>query len=109
MPKLDDLLKNGTALGIALGVGATVLAAAIIPNLPAVARAARPAARQAVKTGILWLEKGREWVAEASEEFEDIVAEARAELRQAYHERAPRAGASSVVNDPPVDATDHPA
>ena len=82
MPKLDDFIKNGTPLGIALGVGAAVLASAVIPLLPAIAQAARPTARAAIKSGILLVERGREFMAEASEEIEDIVAEAKAELRK---------------------------
>ena len=82
MIKIDDLFKSGTPLGIAIGVGATVLAAAVIPVLPVLAKAARPSARAALKSGILLAERGREIMAEASEEFEDILAEARAELQQ---------------------------
>lgn len=82
MSKLDDFVKSGTPLGIVIGIGATVLATAVIPVLPALARAARPTARAALKSGLVLAEKGRELIAEASEEFEDILAEARAELRQ---------------------------
>lgn len=80
MIKLDDFIKTGTPLGIALGIGATVLAGAVIPALPALVKAARPTARAAIKSGILLAERGREIMAEASEELEDIFAEARAEL-----------------------------
>lgn len=82
MIKVDDFFKNGTPLGIAIGIGATVLATAVIPVLPTLARAARPTARAAIKSGLLLAERGREFIAEASEEFEDILAEARAELQQ---------------------------
>lgn len=82
MIKLDDFVKSGTPLGIAIGIGATVLASAVIPVLPAIARAARPTARAAIKSGIILAERGREFIAEASEEIEDILAEARAELKR---------------------------
>ena len=82
MIKLDDFVKSGTPLGIAIGIGATVLATAVIPVLPVLAKAARPAARAAIKSGILFAERGREFIAEASEEIEDILAEARAELKR---------------------------
>jgi hypothetical protein len=78
--KLDDLTKSGTPLGIAIGIGAAVLATAVIPALPALARAARPTLRAAIKSGILLAEKGRELAAETNEQLEDIFAEARAEL-----------------------------
>jgi hypothetical protein len=89
MIKIDDLFKNGTPLGIAIGVGATVLAAAVIPVLPVLAKAARPSARAALKTGILLAERGREIMAEASEEFEDILAEARADLQREHQMKQP--------------------
>ncbi len=82
MIKADDFFKGGTPLGIAIGIGASVLATAVIPALPALARAARPAARAAIKSGILFAEKGRELMSEAGEEIEDILAEVRAELQQ---------------------------
>lgn len=81
MIKLDDFFKSGTPLGIAIGIGATVLATAVIPALPALARAARPGARAAIKSGLLFAEKGREIMAEVKEELEDILAEVSAELQ----------------------------
>lgn len=89
MIKIDDLIKAGTPLGIAIGIGATVLAAAAIPAIPIIARAARPGARAAIKTGLMLAERGREIMAEASEEFEDILAEARAELKSEHQPRQP--------------------
>jgi hypothetical protein len=82
--KIDDLYKNGVPLGIAIGVGATILAKAVIPLLPDLVRAARPGAREALKSGILLMEQGREILAEISEEVEDILAEARSDLQQQY-------------------------
>lgn len=81
MIKVTDFFKGGTPLGIAIGVGATVLATAVIPVLPAIARAARPGARAAIKSGILFAEKGQEIIAEVKEELEDIFAEVNAELQ----------------------------
>jgi len=82
MIKIGDFFKAGTPLGVAIGIGATVLATAVIPVLPVLAKAARPTARAAIKSGILLAERGREFMAEASEEIEDILAEARAELKR---------------------------
>jgi hypothetical protein len=80
MIKIDDFLKSGTPLGIAIGIGATVFATAIIPALPVLAKAARPMARAAIKSGLLLAERGRELIAEVSEELEDVIAETKAEL-----------------------------
>ena len=73
-------LLNGvfeaTVPAVLVGVGA-VLVAPIV--LPAVGWAARPLAKAAVK-GYLWLEDiAKEWFADASEQWSDLVAEARAE------------------------------
>jgi len=84
MPKVDDLFKNGTVLGVAIGLGAAAVAAALVPALPTIARAGRPAARGALKSGLILMERGREVLAEASEELEDLLAEVRAEMQ---HER----------------------
>ncbi len=82
MIKIDDFFKSGTPLGIAIGIGAAVVATAVVPVLPVLAKAARPTARAAIKSGILLVERGREFMAEATEELEDILAEARAELHR---------------------------
>jgi hypothetical protein len=85
MPQADDLAKNDLARGIAIGVGAAVLipmaAVALAPYL-------KPAARTAIKLGILALEKAREVAAELAETLEDVTAEVEDELRAA------RAGAA---------------
>jgi len=85
MPKFDDLLKNGTVLGVAIGLGAAAVAAALVPALPAIARAGRPAARGVLKSGLILMAQGREALAEASEEFEDLLAEVSAEMQQQRH------------------------
>jgi len=101
--KLDDFIKSGTPLGIAIGIGATVMAAAVIPVLPALARVARPTARAAIKSGLLLAERGREIIAEASEELEDILAEARADLHREKHMSEPE---FSEFGDIPTDQDD---
>jgi hypothetical protein len=80
MIKIDDFLKTGTPMGIAFGIGATVLATAVIPALPVLAKAARPMARAAIKSVLLLAARGRELIAEVSEELEDVLAETKAEL-----------------------------
>lgn len=103
MIKLGDFFKAGTPLGIAIGIGATVLATAVIPVLPVLAKVARPAARSAIKSGILLAERGREFMAEASEELEDILAEARAELQRENKMSQPE---SSVYSEASTDKDD---
>jgi len=97
MAKVDDLLKNGTSLGVAIGLGAAVIAAAIVPALPVIARAGRPAARAAIKSGLALVERGREVMAEASEELEDLLAEVRAELQQERKAQSVNVGDVEVV------------
>ena len=73
------ILKGPVGKGLALGITAVVLAPII---LPVVTRAARPLAHAALKTGMIFYERGREAVAEAQEVLEDVIAEVRAELVQ---------------------------
>ncbi|MGZ8217427.1 DUF5132 domain-containing protein [Methylomagnum sp.] len=72
---LKGLLKNDVAKGVAIGVGV----AAAVPILAVVAK---PAARSMMRTGILFFEKGREFLAAAEENFEDMVAEVKSELAE---------------------------
>jgi hypothetical protein len=74
-----NFFKAEMATGMIVGV----TTAALIPLvLPAVAIAARPLARAVIKNGIIAYEKSQEWIAEAGEFLDDLVAEARAELEQ---------------------------
>ncbi|MGZ5044725.1 MAG: DUF5132 domain-containing protein [Methylobacter sp.] len=104
--KIDDLFKNGVPLGIAIGVGATVIAKVVIPILPDLARAARPGVREALKSGILLIEQGRGILAEVGEEFEDILAEARSELQQNNDVSQPEAPEPSEAPEPIESASD---
>ncbi|MDD5033144.1 MAG: DUF5132 domain-containing protein [Methylococcaceae bacterium] len=93
MPNFQDLIKNDLARGIALGVGAALVAAAAIP---VIVTATRPLARVALKSGILLLEKGREVMAEAGENFEDLVAEVKAEMAEQRGGFAPDSAGQAV-------------
>lgn len=77
MPNLNQILSNPNTRRVAIGVG--VVAAVGIVG-PVIYRATRPVLRQAVKSAILFGEKGREVVASASEAVEDLVAEVRSEI-----------------------------
>ncbi|MGZ4980271.1 MAG: DUF5132 domain-containing protein [Methylobacter sp.] len=80
MANIDDFIKGNTPLGIAIGIGVTVVAAAFIPILPALAKAARPTVRAVIKSGIVLTGRAQELIAETNEQLEDIFAEARDEL-----------------------------
>lgn len=75
---IENFFKSGTGKGIAIGIGVAILAPLVLPT---VARAARPLAKAAIKSGFLLFEKGRETMAELGEAMEDIVAEAHAEIQ----------------------------
>lgn len=77
LPPVNEVLNNDIVKGVAIGAGVVALAGLA---LPAAYRAARPVARSTVKAAILFSEKGREILAEAAENLEDIVAEVKAEL-----------------------------
>ncbi len=79
MGLLDDVFKEKVVTGLAIGIGAAMLAPKI---LPIVAEAVKPLAKGVIKGGILAFEKGKEAVAEFTEATEDIVAEVKAELEE---------------------------
>jgi hypothetical protein len=74
MALIEDLFKGNAVTGIAVGVGALLLAPTVIP---AVGRVLRPAVKAAIKGGMVFY---RETIAEIGEAAGDLVAEARAEL-----------------------------
>ena len=74
-----DFFKGNIAAGLAIGIGAAVFGPIVLPIL---AGAGKPIAKAAIKGGITLFEKGKETAAEFGEVFEDIVAEARAELAE---------------------------
>lgn len=68
---------KGILGGLAIGVGAAIVAPIVIPIL---AGAAKPLAKVAIKEGLILYEKGKEMLAEAKEAVEDLVAESKAEI-----------------------------
>ncbi len=74
MALLEDMMKGSTATGVAVGLGALLLAPTL---LPAIGRVLRPAAKAVIKGGIVVY---RETVAEFGEVASDLFAEAQAEL-----------------------------
>jgi hypothetical protein len=75
-PKVKDLLEDLPG-GWVAGIGVLVLAPIAAPAL---AKAAKPLAKAAIKRGLSLYEQGKGAIAEAGEIIEDLVAEAQAEL-----------------------------
>ncbi len=80
MSLFNNGLKGNILSGLAIGIGATIIAPVVIPIL---ASAVKPIAKATIKSGLMLYEKGKETVAEVSEMVEDIVAEAKAEMAEA--------------------------
>lgn len=79
----NPFTSNDKLKGFATGVGISLLTPLV---LTALSTFARPAARAAIKAGLVLYERGREKIAEANEVIEDLVAEARAELEESRAE-----------------------
>lgn len=94
----ENLLKNDVARGVAIGAGVVAVGVLLTPAL-------RPVARATVKSGILIFEKGREWLAEASETLEDLVAEVRADLAGVQMDTAGQAEAAAEAAEAAMDMT----
>ncbi|MCX7592900.1 MAG: DUF5132 domain-containing protein [Fischerella sp.] len=81
LPDVGDVAEN-------LGV-AGILGVILLPVfLPVIAGVAKPIVKTAVKGGILFYEKSKGAIAEIGETWEDIVAEARAEIGEAQMKSA---------------------
>lgn len=76
-PKIIDFVEDAGAPGIIAGIGAVLLAPVVIPVVGGVGK---PVAKSLIKGGLALYEKSKGTFAEIGETFEDIVAEARAEL-----------------------------
>lgn len=93
MSLFDNGLKGNIVSGLAIGIGAAVLAPAVMPILVSVVK---PLAKAAIKGGIMLYERGKETVAEVGEIVEDIVAEAKAEMEEVPAETAGLKGGAGV-------------
>jgi Protein of unknown function (DUF5132) len=91
MALFDNGFKLGT--GLAIGIGALILAPVAIP---AVAAIVRPIAKATIKSGLILVERTMELIAEAKETIEDMTAEAQAEMAS---ERSPKDVTPSTVED----------
>lgn len=70
---LDDLVEDFGLPALVVGVGAAILAPVLIP-------VGKPLAKSAIKGSLALYEKSKGVFAEVGEAFEDLVAEARAEI-----------------------------
>jgi hypothetical protein len=99
MGLLSNGLKGNILTGLAIGIGASVIAPAVIPVL---ANVVKPLAKATLKGGIVLYEKGLETFAETKEVVEDLVAEAKAELAEAKT-AAPTAGEEIMEETAPPE------
>ena len=82
--------KGNILTGLAIGIGSAILAPIVIPAL---AGAAKPLAKAAIKGGLVLYDKSKETFAEVYEMVDDLIAEAKAE---AEAEAAAVAGAAAA-------------
>ena len=76
MAIFEDIFKGGNIVaGLAIGIGAAVLAPVLITAL-------RPLAKSVMKAGLIAYEQGRVALAELNEHTGDIMVEARSELAE---------------------------
>ncbi|KZL51018.1 MULTISPECIES: DUF5132 domain-containing protein [Cyanophyceae] len=78
-PKITDFVEDAGAPGIIAGIGAVLLAPVLIP---VVAGIGKPIAKSLVKGGMVAYEKSKGAFAEMGETWEDIIAEAKAEIAE---------------------------
>ena len=81
-PKISDFVEDAGAPGIIAGIGAVLLAPVL---LPIVAGVGKPLVKSVIKGGIGLYERSKGTIAEMGETWEDMVAEARAELAEDQH------------------------
>lgn len=95
-PKITDFVEEAGAPGLIAGIGAVLLAPVLIP---VVAGIGKPIAKSIIKGGLVAYEKSKGAFAELGETWEDIVAEAKAELAES--EETPAFEAASA----PIDSS----
>jgi hypothetical protein len=106
MAIVEDLFKQNVMIGVAVGIGVGIGLAVLAPGIfPRSARAARPLAKQAIRSAFQAYVRGREGLAELREYAEDIVAEAQSEVIQQRKAAAAEAfGQDLDTNGAPPDA-----
>jgi hypothetical protein len=85
--KTDDVMVKAATIAV-VGVGVALISAELLPGmligvaaafLPGIGKNMRPFVKNTVKAGYTAVRKTREMVAEASEQVQDMLAEAKAE------------------------------
>jgi hypothetical protein len=91
MALLEDMFKGSSIVtGLAIGIGAAVLAPAVVPVL-------RPLAKSLLKAGLIAYDQGRVALAELNERTGDILAEARSELAETARSAEQEAGRAATT------------
>lgn len=85
----------GRVLGAAFLVGVGAAAIIVVAAAPQVLRVARPIAREGLKRGMKLYDRARGAVAELADDFEDLVAEVKADLTAQPSAAPPPAGEDS--------------
>lgn len=80
-----EAFEGAGVLGIAAGIGAALLAPVVLPLL---GQAGKPIVKNVVKQGMMLYEKGKESIAEVTDAWEDILAEAQYEVAQSQSQDA---------------------
>lgn len=92
-PKITDFVEEAGAPGLIAGIGAVLLAPVL---LPVIAGVGKPIAKTIIKGGIVAYEKSKGAFAELGETWEDIVAEAKAEIAEAKEVPAFEPGSNTI-------------
>lgn len=95
-PKISDFVEEAGAPGIIAGIGAVLLAPVLIP---VVAGVGKPFVKSAIKGGLVAYEKAKGALAEVGETWEDMIAEARAELAEEQQKPALEVAAEDIPNN----------
>jgi hypothetical protein len=90
------LFDNGFRLGtgLAIGIGALILAPLVVPVIASVAK---PLVKAGIKGGYMLFAKTQEMLAETREVIEDLAAEAKAELAMEHEVINPVAAAAGEM------------
>ncbi|WP_017655883.1 DUF5132 domain-containing protein [Fortiea contorta] len=83
--KITDFVEDAGAPGIIAGIGAVLLAPVLVPVVTGIGK---PIAKSLIKGSIVAYEKSKGAFAELGETWEDIIAEARAELAESKESAA---------------------
>jgi hypothetical protein len=102
MAAAGNLFKGSLWTGLVVGAAVVVLGPVL---LPALARVGKPAAKTALKAGVVLYDRGRETAARVAEMAEDMFAEVRAEMAaEAGMAAAAGAAAAESSGQPDTEA-----